>query len=152
MNEQELLEGFKAVFKVCGLRDILCKSSSFDSVVAIAGGPTRETIDVDQLLSSLAHDCVETVRAVTGVHALAALAAQVKAEKGRKYEHDGNQVAMSLPYGASSILTELYKKLMALIVADKAGTLTLESSKEELVDMTNWQQFLWDYLERRDNV
>lgn len=83
------------------------------------------------------------------IHPLAVLAAQVKEEKGRKYEHQGAQVAMSLPYGASSILTELYKKLMALIVADKAGTLTLESSKEELIDMTNWQQFLWDYLEGR---
>lgn len=84
------------------------------------------------------------------MHPLAELAVQTKLERAAKYEHEGSQVAMTLPYGASSILTELYKKLMALIVADKTGKLTLESAKEELKDLTVWEELLWDYLELKE--
>jgi len=82
-------------------------------------------------------------------HPLAKLAAQTRIERSVQYEYEGVQVAMTLPYGASSILTELYKKLMGLIVADKTGKLTFESAKEGLKDLTVWEELLWDYLEAR---
>lgn len=145
MNEQELLEGFKAVFKVCGLERIIQAAAKVADTEGLS-------LDPDTFVGGLARDCVETVRIKEGfnLHPLAALALKIKAEKGRKYEHSGEQVALSLPYGASSILTELYKKLMAMIVADKAGTLNLSVHQEELVDMTIWEQFLWDYLDKED--
>ncbi len=83
-------------------------------------------------------------------HPLARLAAQTKSERAAMYEHEGSQLAMTLPYGAASILTELYKKLMGLIIADKTGRLTFESAKEGLKDLTVWEEFLWDYLEVKD--
>lgn len=150
MAEQKLLEDFTAVFKACGLQKLVDAAAKVSEAEGLA-------FDPDTFVLSLAHDCVELVRiegllfdrAVCTLHPLAKLAAQTKLERSVQYEHEGVQVAMNMPYGASSLLTELYKKLMGLIIADKTGKLTLESAKEGLKDLTVWAELLWDYLEAK---
>jgi len=145
LNEQKLLEDFIAVFKVCGLQKLVDAAAKVSEAEGLA-------FDPDTFVRSLAHDCVEVVH-IKGLfldmHPLAELAAQTKLEKSVTYEHEGSQVAMTMPYGASSLLTELYKKLMGLIIADKTDKLTLESAKEGLKDLTVWAELLWDYLEAK---
>lgn len=59
LDEQELLNGFKAVFKVCGLQKIVDAASKIADKEGLA-------FDPEQFASSLAYDCVEVVRNEVG--------------------------------------------------------------------------------------
>ena len=58
VSQAELLRQFKAVFEVCGLQKILEVASKHPDL----------SVDVDTFISSLAHDCVETVSIHIGAH------------------------------------------------------------------------------------
>ena len=143
MDEQELLKGFKAVFKVCGLQKIVEAASKVAEQEGLA-------FDSATFVSGLAHDCVEVVRAKSThqqLHPMFVRCEEIRAAKAQRYESEHYRIADHLPYGASSILTEVNRKVQILILQDKLGKLiALEPHSEDICDAANWLQFLWDHL------
>lgn len=143
MDEQELLKGFKAVFKVCGLQKIVEAASKVAEQEGLA-------FDSATFVNSLAHDCVEVAKSKgthQELHPLFKHCEDIRAAKAQRYETKEYRIADHLPYGASSILTEVNRKVQILILQDKQGKLTsLEPHAEDIADGANWLMFLWDHL------
>lgn len=143
MDEQELLKGFKAVFKVCGLQKIVDAASKVAEREGVA-------FDSATFVNGLAYDCVEVVRAKgmsQELHPLFKHCEEIRAIKAHRYETEDYRIADHLPYGASSILTEVNRKVQILILQDKQGKLvSLEPHAEDIADGVNWLRFLWDHL------